>query len=454
MKETMKEVVITGPKQYEVREVPVPHPGDGEVLIQMKAAGVCGSDVHQFLGENPNAVFPRVPGHENAGVIVAVGKDVKNIKVGDHVVVDLVVACGECPQCKKGRRNVCRTVKARGSAIDGGWREYFAVPEHEVYLLPQDMPFKDAALIEPFAIGGHCTTRAGIQGGESVLVLGSGTIGAVILQTLKLKGCRVICADINDASLARAKEYGVSFCTVNHASHYGFGGFYAMQAAEEGMIGFNICNSPALVAPFGGASAMLGTNPLAVSLPTGDPDRPLTLDMATSAAARGKVTLAKKNGQSIPLGWGVDSQGNPTTDPEAVLSGGAMLPMGGPKGYAISLIIDVLCSCITGSADGQTMGSFYDFTRTQNSGYCFAALDLSRMVEPEVWSQRVQALLDTMRACPRQPGVEAIQIPGQPEQEKQERNLREGIALSSAVEGELRALSERLQVPLPAPLGE
>ena len=208
MKETMKEVVITGPKQYEIREVPVPEPGDGEVLIQMKAAGVCGSDVHQFLGENPNAVFPRVPGHENAGVIVAVGKDVKNIKVGDHVVVDLVVACGECPQCKKGRRNVCRTVKARGSAIDGGWREYFAVPEHEVYLLPQDMPFKDAALIEPFAIGGHCTTRAGIQGGESVLVLGSGTIGAVILQTLKLKGCRVICADINDASLARAKEYG------------------------------------------------------------------------------------------------------------------------------------------------------------------------------------------------------------------------------------------------------
>lgn len=103
---------------------------------------------------------------------------------------------------------MCRTVKARGSAIDGGWREYFAVPEHEVYLLPQDMPFKDAALIEPFAIGGHCTTRAGIQGGESVLVLGSGTIGAVILQTLKLKGCRVICADINDASLARAKEYG------------------------------------------------------------------------------------------------------------------------------------------------------------------------------------------------------------------------------------------------------
>lgn len=208
MKDTMKEVVIIGPKQYEIREVPVPAPGNNEVLVQMKAAGVCGSDIHQFLGENPNTMFPRIPGHENVGIVVACGADVKNIKVGDHVVVDLVVACGECPQCKKGRRNVCRTVKARGAAIDGGWREYFAVPEHEVYLLPQDMPFKDAALIEPFAIGGHCTTRAGIQGGESVLVLGSGTIGAVILQTLKLKDCRVICADINDDSLARAQKYG------------------------------------------------------------------------------------------------------------------------------------------------------------------------------------------------------------------------------------------------------
>ena len=218
MKDTMKEVVIIGPKQYEIREVPVPAPGNNEVLVQMKAAGVCGSDIHQFLGENPNTMFSRIPGHENAGIVVACGADVKNIKVGDHVVVDLVVACGECPQCKKGRRNVCRTVKARGAAIDGGWREYFAVPEHEVYLLPQDMPFKDAALIEPFAIGGHCTTRAGIQGGESVLVLGSGTIGAVILQTLKLKGCRVICADINDDSLARAQKYGADAVVINAGS--------------------------------------------------------------------------------------------------------------------------------------------------------------------------------------------------------------------------------------------
>ena len=210
----MKEVVIVAPKRFEVREVPVPPCGDKEVLVRMKAAGVCGSDIHLFLGENPNAVYPRVPGHENAGVVAAVGKDVVGFQVGDPVVVDLVVSCGKCPQCLQGRRNICRTVKARGAACDGGWREYFAVPEKELYHLPESIPYRDAALIEPFAIGGHCTKRAGIKGGETVLILGSGTIGAVILQTVKLKNCRVICADINESSLERAKRYGAD-CVVN-----------------------------------------------------------------------------------------------------------------------------------------------------------------------------------------------------------------------------------------------
>ena len=268
-----------------------------------------------------------------------------------------------------------------------------------------------ARRVELGLVSGHVTPEITRDGGGVIAVDGKNGMGAYVGRWTM------------EACVRRAREQGGCFAAVAHGNHFGYAAYFTEYAARQGMLGLAIANGPPAMPPTGGKTPLLGTNPLAVSLPTGDPDRPLTLDMATSAAARGKVTLAKKNGQSIPLGWGVDSQGNPTTDPEAVLSGGAMLPMGGPKGYAISLIIDVLCSCITGSADGQTMGSFYDFTRTQNSGYCFAALDLSRMVEPEVWSQRVQALLDTMRACPRQPGVEAIQIPGQPEQEKQEQNL-------------------------------
>ena len=157
---------------------------------------------------------------------------------------------------------------------------------------------------------------------------------------------------------------------------------------------------------------------------------------------------------SIPLGWGVDKDGIPTTDPNKVLSGGAMLPMGGPKGYAISLLIELLCSCLAGAENGQTMGSFYDLTRRQETGYCFAALDLSRIVDRDVWVSRVQSLLESMRACPRQPGVEEIKIPGQPEQEAMERNRERGLLLAPAVEDELRELAEHFGLSLPQPLAE
>lgn len=210
----MKQVVITGPKKFVVEEVEIPKPKDNEILIQMKAAGVCGSDMHLYLGENPNAVYPRIPGHENIGIVKEIGRDVSKVRVGDHVVIDLVVACGECKQCLSKRYNVCQSVKARGAATDGGWREFFTVPEHEAHLISEDISFKDGALVEPYAIGQHCTKRARVVSDDFVFVFGSGSIGAIILQTCKLKGCKVICADISDDALERAKDYGADF-TIN-----------------------------------------------------------------------------------------------------------------------------------------------------------------------------------------------------------------------------------------------
>ena len=177
------------------------------------------------------------------------------------------------------------------------------------------------------------------------------------------------------ACIRRAKEYGVSFCTVNHASHYGFGGFYAMQAAAEGMIGFNICNSPALVAPFGGATAMLGTNPLTVAVPSGKyPD--LVLDMATSTVAKGKIALALKEGKSIPDNWALAPDGSPTTDP-AVANKGALTPLGGAKGYALALIIDVICCCLCGGNNSrQIPRMFEDPKEPSGVGYFMGAIDI------------------------------------------------------------------------------
>lgn len=299
-----------------------------------------------------------------------------------------------------------------------------------------------AKRVELGLVAGNVTPEILRDGGGVVMVDGKNGMGACVGRwTMEL-------------CIRRAREQGNCFAVVSHGNHFGYAGYFTELAAQAGMLGLVIANAPSALPPTGGKKPLLGTNPLAVSLPTGEEGRPLTLDMATSAVARGKVTLAKKNGASIPLGWGVDREGNPTTDPNEVLSGGAMLPMGGAKGYAISLIIDILCSCITGSGNGQTMGSFYDYTRPQDTGYCFAALDLSRLVEPQVWAQRVQALLETMRECPRQPGVEEIKIPGQPEQENLERGLVQGVKVSPAVEEELRALAEHYQVDFPQALAE
>jgi len=204
----MKEVVITAPFQYEIRKVPIPKPNKGEVLVQMKAAGVCGSDFHIFKGGNPCASYPLVPGHENVGVVAAVGEDVANVKPGDHVVVDLIITCGTCYQCTHGRKNVCADVQVRGSSTHGGWREYFTTPESDVYPISPSIPWKDAALIEPFAIGGHCVGRAQVTDEDTVLVLGAGTLGSIIVQTCKAHNAKVICADIDDSVLERAKIYG------------------------------------------------------------------------------------------------------------------------------------------------------------------------------------------------------------------------------------------------------
>jgi len=205
----MKQVVVTKPHEYAVQEVDIPElQNEREVLVQMKAAGVCGSDHHIYHGANPCSTYPRIPGHENAGVIAKVGKEVTKVKVGDHVVVDLIITCGKCYQCKLGRENVCENVRVRGSGADGGFREYFTAPEDDVYIIPDSIPFKDAALVEPYAIGAHCTNRGRVVGDDIVFILGTGTIGSIILQTCKSIGCTVICCDINDDTLERAKSYG------------------------------------------------------------------------------------------------------------------------------------------------------------------------------------------------------------------------------------------------------
>jgi len=243
--------------------------------------------------------------------------------------------------------------------------------------------------------------------------------------------------------IKRAAKTGACFAAVNHSSHYGFGGYYAMYAAERNMIGFSACNTNATVVPFGGAKSMLGTNPLSIAVPGGKSPG-LVLDMATSVVAKGKVQLAQKLGKKIPDGWGVDKNGNPTSNAAKVLEG-ALLPFGGAKGYAIALMIDVFCSALSGAKNSRQIRAFFnceDPEGFKNIGFFMGAIDISKFVDIDLFKERIDSVYAEFKACPPAPGVSQVMLPGEIEQLNYERNATEGIELSETIVKELSGMAE------------
>ena len=204
----MKSVVVETPGKIAVVEREIPAIKENQVLVKVKAAGICGSDVHIFHGKNAFATYPRVVGHEFAGEIAKVGDQAGDFAVGEHVVVDPVVSCGHCYACRIGRHNVCTSLHVMGVHEDGGFQEYVAVNADQVYKLPADLPWEIAATVEPFSIGAQVAHRGRLSGDDTVLICGAGPIGLIILQVAKMKGARVAILDLEESRLEKAKEFG------------------------------------------------------------------------------------------------------------------------------------------------------------------------------------------------------------------------------------------------------
>lgn len=243
--------------------------------------------------------------------------------------------------------------------------------------------------------------------------------------------------------VARAAQNGCCFAAIRGGNHFGYAAYFTEYAASKGMIGVAVANGPVAIVPIGGVEPILGTNPVSISVPASR-YRTLVLDMATSVVARGKITLAQKEGRSIPEGWGIDQEGRATTDPAQVH---AVLPFGGAKGYAIALIAEILCSCLSGALNGQTMGSFYDYNNIQQSGFFLGAFDVQSIMPLAAFQESVDTLFDQIKAVPKAQGVSEIMIPGEIEYNNFERAQREGISLSDAVVKELVELSAQYKVP-------
>lgn len=253
---------------------------------------------------------------------------------------------------------------------------------------------------------------------------------------------------VMEKCIEKAKISGSCFASVTNGCHYGFGGYFPMKAAEQGMISFCVSNTPALVVPFGGADPMLGTNPLSVAIPAGKYPA-LVLDMATSLVAKGKISLALKEGKSIPKGWAVDKDGNDTTDPAAA-NVGALMPFGGPKGYAIALIISILSSALSGSATDINIPRFWEEPeKLTNIGYFMGCIDISKFVDLNIFKERVDAIFDLLKNSRPATGFKEVMIPGEIEYYLTKSNLENGIEMSDVSLKEMKELAEKFDIPYP-----
>ena len=209
----MKAVQVVKPGELHVIDMEKPRIDPvNNVLIKISASGICGSDVGIYQGTNAAATYPRVIGHEIVGYVVEVGEGATKVKVGDRVIVDQVVPCGHCYACRKGRPNVCGNLRVRGVHIDGGYREYMAVPDKDCYLVPDMLTDEEAVMIEPTTIAVQCCSRAQIEEIDDVMIVGCGALGSSILRIVKLfHPHSIIVSDIDDAKLQEALDNGATY---------------------------------------------------------------------------------------------------------------------------------------------------------------------------------------------------------------------------------------------------
>ena len=235
--------------------------------------------------------------------------------------------------------------------------------------------------------------------------------------------------------IEKASESGCCFIAVRHSNHFGMAGYYAKMAAKRGMIGICATNAPPNIAPWGSYRAYVGTNPLAISAPRHG--EPVLLDMAPSVVAMGKVILAAKLGKAIPESWAITADGRPTTDPNEGMKG-TVLPIGGPKGYGLSLCMDILCGLLSGAEFGPYLGNMWnDFINPQNVGHIFCAIDISKFTNLSTFQDRIEKMAGDIKALPKNPGVETIYLPGEIEALHRQEAAEHGVALSQVVYQEL-----------------
>jgi LDH2 family malate/lactate/ureidoglycolate dehydrogenase len=316
------------------------------------------------------------------------------------------------------------------------------IESHGVARLEQYVAAIDAGVLDPRA-----TPEIVQQGAVTALVdahNGLGHVAGVFAMRL---------------AIAKAQSADVGVVSLRHSNHYGIAGYYAMMALEEDLIGLSLTDSSPLVAPTGGRTPMLGTNPIAFAAPSGGP-LPFVLDMATSTVPRGRIEVAARKNIPLSQGWALDAEGRPTLDALAAMAG-ALLPLGGAvesagyKGYGLATMVEVLTGVLSGSLYGPLIAKLWEVERPSDLGQFFMAVRPAAFGPLAGFHQRLQHLQDLLKHGPLAVGATEILLAGEKEQRATADNRRAGIPVHPTVVARLEELGARANLgPLPRLTGE
>jgi LDH2 family malate/lactate/ureidoglycolate dehydrogenase len=255
-----------------------------------------------------------------------------------------------------------------------------------------------------------------------------------------------------------AEKAGSGWVSVCNTNHFGIAGYYVLQALERDLIGWAMTNSTKLVAPLWGAERMLGTNPIAIAFP-GKEEPPIVIDLATSAAAYGKIEIARRKGEPIPAGWAINREGRNTTNPDELIDGGAMLPLGserelgGHKGYALAMMVDILCGPLSGANWGPFAPPFalrQEIPKRsvgKGIGHFFGAMRIDGFMDADEFKRQIDDYVRVFRATKPAPGTNGPLIPGDPEREAEQVRRKNGVPLILPVIEDLRDISRKTGIP-------
>jgi LDH2 family malate/lactate/ureidoglycolate dehydrogenase len=252
-------------------------------------------------------------------------------------------------------------------------------------------------------------------------------------------------------AIKRSEEYGIGWISLKDSGHFGVAGLFPMIAAEKGFIGYICSNSAPMMAPFGGCDRIIGNNPLSYAFPAGKYP-PVVVDFSCSVVSSGKLILARKKGEKIPLGWVYDKDGLPTEDPfEGYEGGGSLAPVGGHKGYGLSLVHEILTAVLTGGKRTQNIKSLYEEDKTGIQGTChsFMALDPDCFIGRENFKQSMDSYIKSIKESGKTKNTREILMPGEPEYQTESQRLKEGIPLPSNTVKELTVLGQSFGLSLP-----